>query len=114
MIYFIIGLIAGIIIGGVGVYLIMAGLKKKPRLDSSKEHQTGQVDLPEYLEKKAENLGKLKKYIAGTSENITNNDVEKLLGVSDATATRYLEELEKEGLIKQQGETGKYTYYQKF
>jgi len=37
----------------------------------------------------------------------------KLLGVSDATATRYLEELEHEGLIKQQGETGKYTYYQK-
>jgi len=109
MIYFIIGLI----IGAVGVYFIMAGLKKKPRLDSSKEHQTGQVDLPEYLEKKAENLEKLKKYIAGTSENITNNSVEKLLGVSDATATRYLEELEKEGLIKQQGETGKYTYYRK-
>ncbi len=26
------------------------------------------------------------------------------------TATRYLEELEKEGMIKQQGETGKYTF----
>lgn len=110
---FILGLITGIIIGGVGVCLIMAVREKKSRLDSSKEHQTGQVDLPEYLEKKAENLDKLKKYIVGTSENITNNSVEKLLGVSDATATRYLDDLEKEGLIKQQGETGKYTYYQK-
>ena len=110
---FILGLVIGVIIGAGGIYLIMAGLKKKPRLDSSEEHQTGQVDLPEYLEKKAENLEKLKRYIAGADEHITNNAVEKLLGVSDATATRYLEELEKEGLIKQQGETGKYTYYRK-
>ena len=47
------------------------------------------------------------------SEKITNNDVEKLLGVSDATATRYLDELEKQGLIKQMGKTGKDVYYEK-
>lgn len=34
---------------------------------------------------------------------ITNNEVEKLLGVSDATATRYLDELEAKGKIKQIG-----------
>ena len=43
---------------------------------------------------------------------ITNNDVEKLLGVSDATATRYLDELEKQGKIKQIGKTGRAVYYQ--
>lgn len=37
---------------------------------------------------------------------ITNDDVEKLLHVSDATATRYLSTLEKEGKIKQVGKTG--------
>jgi hypothetical protein len=37
---------------------------------------------------------------------ITNDDVEKLLHVSDATATRYLSILEKEGKIKQSGKTG--------
>lgn len=45
--------------------------------------------------------------------NLTNDEVEKLLHVSDATATRYLETLEKEGKIKQVGKTGKYTHYEK-
>jgi hypothetical protein len=44
---------------------------------------------------------------------ITNDEVEKLLHVSDATATRYLEILEKENKIKQSGKTGKYTHYEK-
>lgn len=35
--------------------------------------------------------------------DITNDDVEKLLHVSDATATRYLQELEKGGRITQAG-----------
>lgn len=37
---------------------------------------------------------------------ITNDEVEKLLHVSDATATRYLSALEKEGKIKQERKTG--------
>lgn len=61
---------------------------------------------------KAENLEKVKELFEH-QERVTNDDVEKALGVSDATATRYLEELEKEGLVRQVGETGKYTYYEK-
>ncbi len=41
-----------------------------------------------------------------TKNKITNDEVEKLLHVSDATATRYLSALEKEGKIKQNGKTG--------
>lgn len=37
---------------------------------------------------------------------ITNDEVEKFLHVSDATATRYLSQLKKEGKIKQTGKTG--------
>ncbi len=44
-------------------------------------------------------------------ENISNEDVEKLLKVSDATATRYLEELEDEGKIEQHHETGRGVFY---
>lgn len=44
---------------------------------------------------------------------ITNNEVEKLLHVSDATATRYLSALVKEGKIKQVGKTGTGVVYQK-
>lgn len=43
-------------------------------------------------------------------QKIQNNDVEQLLGVSDATATRYLQELEDEGKITQEGGT-KSAYY---
>jgi len=42
---------------------------------------------------------------------ITNAEVEKFLHVSDATATRYLSTLEKEGKIKQSGKTGKGVSY---
>ena len=43
--------------------------------------------------------------------NITNDEVEKFLHVSDATATRYLSQLEKEGKIKQNGKTGHMVSY---
>lgn len=42
---------------------------------------------------------------------ITNDEVEKFLHVSDATATRYLSQLEKEGKIKQSGKTGHMVSY---
>jgi hypothetical protein len=42
---------------------------------------------------------------------ITNDEVEKFLHVSDATATRYLSILEKENKIKQVGKTGKAVSY---
>ena len=43
--------------------------------------------------------------------SISNNDVEKLLSVSDATATNYLQELENEGRIVQIGKTGRSVSY---
>src|SRR3989338_7393683 len=42
---------------------------------------------------------------------ITNDEVEKLLHVSDATTTRYLEQLEKERKIRQTGRPGKGVSY---
>lgn len=45
------------------------------------------------------------------SEKASNNDIENLLGVSDASATRYLHELELEGKVRQIGETGQSVYY---
>ena len=48
-----------------------------------------------------------------TKNKITNDEVEKLLHVSDATATRYLSALEKEGKIKQVGKTGHGVVYSK-
>ena len=48
-----------------------------------------------------------------TKSKITNDEVEKILHISDATATRYLDILENEGKIKQEGKTGKAVFYSK-
>lgn len=42
---------------------------------------------------------------------ITNHEVQALLGVSDATAERYLQELESEGKLAQVGKTGNAVSY---
>ncbi|MBP9738771.1 DUF977 family protein [Candidatus Saccharibacteria bacterium] len=49
--------------------------------------------------------------LAKQKQKITNNDVEKLLGVSDATATRYLDKLGEQNMIVQHGKTGRSVYY---
>ena len=48
-----------------------------------------------------------------TKTQITNDDVEKLLHVSDATATRYLSALKRQGRIIQHGKTGRAVSYRK-
>lgn len=57
----------------------------------------------------------LNKVIAlfNTKEELTNNDVEQALNISDATATNYLKELEEKGLITQIGDTGRGVIYKK-
>ena len=62
------------------------------------------------VKKKAENKDRILEFLK-EKERVTNNDIEKLIGVSDATATRYLDELEKEQKVRQIGTTGKYVYY---
>jgi len=66
--------------------------------------------IKEQNNEKQRNTEKLKDFITN-KEKITNNDVEKFLNVSNATAERYLDELEKEGLLEQVGRTGKHVFY---
>ena len=63
-------------------------------------------------EEKEENKRKTVE-LFNTKHQIANDDVENSLGVSDATATRYLDELEKEGKIRQVGKTGRYVSYER-
>ena len=62
-------------------------------------------------EEKRKHLGKILEVLEAQSQ-ITNNEVEKICGVSNATAERYLDELEKEGKIKQVGKTGRDVFYE--
>ena len=96
-------------ISGIGVGMLVSSLlmrTKKP-VDGTYgvvEVNKARVDRKEKSKKKIFNLFKEKR-------EISNSDVETLLKVSDATATRYLEELEHEGKIIQEGEQGRGVFY---
>jgi len=49
--------------------------------------------------------------LARSKGEISNNDVEKALGVSDATAERYLNDLERRGHLVQVGRAGRNVMY---
>ena len=63
-------------------------------------------------EKKQKKLDKIME-ILNTKDKVSNADVEKLLRVSDATATRYLSALQKQGKIRKVGKTGRSVFYAK-
>lgn len=50
--------------------------------------------------------------LATATKSVTNDQVQKLLLCSDASATRYLEQLIKQGRLKQVGHTGQAVRYQ--
>lgn len=58
-----------------------------------------------------ENLEKARALVRARGE-VTNREVEKVLGVSDATATRYMDALEADGTVRQV-DAGRYTYYKR-
>ena len=98
-------LLIGLIVGGIGGYYIG---KSNSKTSVVTESSFASDD----AKKKAENFEKIEKYIAG-KDKFTNDDLEKLLGVSDTTIGRYLDELEHVGKIKQVGKAGRFVYYKK-
>ena len=62
------------------------------------------------MEQKTENKQKILSFVQEHGK-IQNNDVEKLAEVSNATAERYLSELEKEGKLTQHGKIGQSVFY---
>ena len=105
----------GFVIAGIVAYIYVAYFWPRSDKDNTNgaSNQSGNDMNAEKKRNMEENLAKLEKHIAGMSGKIRNNDVEKLLGVSDATAERYLQEMENRGLLKQIGTIGKHTHYEK-
>lgn len=60
---------------------------------------------------KLENLGRVLEYARSAKGEVANDDVERLLGVSNSTAERYLNDLEKRGHLVQVGTTGRGVTY---
>ena len=84
--------IFGLIVGGLIVEFKGKGNKVGLIENQAREKKRGKEAILEILK---------------TQSPLTNNQIEQLLGVSDATATRYLEELEKEGRVRQVGQIRK-------
>jgi predicted HTH transcriptional regulator len=71
--------------------------------------QLWQKALEKIKERKSKRLEKILQ-LAKEKGEITNDDVEKLLHVSDMTATRYLNELVKQGRLKRIGPPSRAKY----
>lgn len=93
----------GILIGAIGVYLALRNRKPYEQHGVAAHVEKQQSEKQVRKEKILEMIRE-----KGT---ITNNDVEKLLNIADATATNYLQELEYEGLIEQIGTQGRFVHY---
>lgn len=90
-------------------------LENKVGKVSEKKEEKSAGSLSEFNQKRLEEKEKRKVKIVELLKErgkITNEDVEKMFGVSDATATNYLQELEDEGKIRQVGKSGPIVYYE--
>lgn len=95
--------IIGLVLGGAVVWFFVkskttTGKLQKFNVEREKEREANKQKIIDFL---------------GEKGKATNNDIQTLISVSDATATRYLDELEKEGKVKQVGDAGHYVYYEK-
>ncbi|MBI2515022.1 DeoR family transcriptional regulator [Candidatus Wolfebacteria bacterium] len=102
------------VVAGAGLWSLASRRRAEPALPKEKaKGERGAVGLIRKQEKiKQENINKILAYLAPRAK-VANSEVEKLLNVSDATATRYLDELEKKGRVRQIGRTGREVYYEK-
>jgi predicted HTH transcriptional regulator len=113
-----ISFIIGVFLGGIVVWVFMRGQKQHSNIleNVGMSDKAGAGNLAEFnkerAEKEIENKQKILDHAKG-DEKVFNADIQKLLNISDATAERYLDELEKEGKLKQVQEVGRGVYYQK-
>jgi len=90
-------ILIGIVIGYFGVRLLK---------NTNTENCNNRTNILDEKDQKILNLIEEKGRVA-------NNDIQVLLGVADSTATKYLQQLEDKGKIKQKGEAGRFVYYEK-
>lgn len=98
-------LMIGIVIG-----VLLGGRRKLTMFSSEDAHIFGakgrKTIADRILRRKERIMARAKKH-----GKITNDDVEDMFCISDTTARRYLSELEAEGNLRQEGETGRGVHY---
>jgi len=106
---------------GLGVWYLLKNKKESEREMALVEKERDEYaelgkGLVEYNQKLQEKKNQVKEKILELFETkleISNRDVAKKLALSRASAFRYLDELEKEGKLKQVGKTGRNAFYTK-
>lgn len=102
------------LIGGAVIGFAVGYAKAMHRAGKKISPETGvaRVPNPEQTEERRKRLGQIEEYLK-THEQITNDEVVKLLSVDDSTAVRYCDELERQGKLAQIGKTGRSVTYKK-
>ena len=78
-----------------------------------KENKSTDVPVSKQTEEKEHNKQAIMGLMESGNQPLTNEHIRQMLDISEATATRYLDELEKEGKVKQVGKTGAHVFYEK-
>ncbi len=95
-----------LLVVGIGVYYLFQKISHRSHDDFS-----GNPIDPEQIKRRQESLTKILG-LAQKQERINNADVQSALGVSEATAIRYLEYLVALGKLSRYGERGRAVFYQ--
>ena len=101
------------IIIGYAIALLCQGYGGQAKITSKKSHPqpSGGQAHPTPKEKEIEErTQKIITYIREKGE-VSNDDIQALLGIADSTATKYLQQLEDKALITQVGEQGRHVKY---
>lgn len=103
-IYLVLGLLIGLVLA--------SWLRRRSKAEPSQSDGLAALDAINRLRTRQKQQH-LRQIMAMTNKNnrITNNLVEKRLKISDATASRYLSELEAAGQLVQGGSSSKTYYY---
>jgi predicted HTH transcriptional regulator len=78
-----------------------------------KENKSKDVPVSKQTEEKEHNKEAILGLMESGNQPLTNEHIRQMLDISEATATRYLDEMEKEGKVKQVGKTGAHVFYDK-
>ena len=78
-----------------------------------KENKLADIPVSKQTEEKEQNKEAILGLMESGNQPLTNEHIRQMLGISEATATRYLDEMEKEGKVKQVGKTGAHVFYKK-
>lgn len=78
-----------------------------------KENKLADIPVSKQTEEKEQNKEAILGLMESGNQPLTNEHIRQMLGISEATATRYLDEMEKEGKVKQVGKTGAHVFYEK-